>query len=83
MTKRTVVLGTNIDLDGVTLRETTHVAFREETIGEQGEENEFRQGQQFVSRENEAGAPEKHISLVFRIDGLWGGRGPLLTAGPW
>lgn len=38
------VLGTDIDLHGVAFSEAAHVSFWEQTIGEQRQEHEFRQG---------------------------------------
>jgi hypothetical protein len=35
---------TNIDLNCVAVCESTHVAFREEAVGEEGEEDELREG---------------------------------------
>ncbi len=48
---------TNIDLHGIAIGEAAHVALGKEAVGKQGEQDEFRERQQLVPRQDKASSP--------------------------
>lgn len=57
---------TNIDLNGVTIREAPHVPFGEQPVGEEGEKDKLGESQQLVPGEDEPCTPDRQVSDYVR-----------------
>lgn len=62
-----------INLDGGVVVEAAHMAFREQAVGEEGQQDKLGQGQQLVSAQDEAGAPQVHGNRLIEADIAWEG----------